>query len=39
MFQMTLQEFSNLKSQFASSSCGGRRTIPYLFTEYGVRMF
>ena len=28
----------NLKSQFATSSWGGRRTKPYVFTEQGVAM-
>ncbi len=34
MFQLTEEEFINLKSQFATSSWGGRRTSPYLFTEH-----
>lgn len=38
MFQLTVQEFSDLKSQFATSSWGGRRTAPYAFTEHGVLM-
>ena len=29
---------SNLRSQFATSSYGGRRYLPYVFTEYGVVM-
>ncbi|MEI9475499.1 MAG: ORF6N domain-containing protein [Deltaproteobacteria bacterium] len=29
---------TNLKSQFATSSWGGRRTAPYAFTEQGVAM-
>jgi len=32
MFQLTMQEFNDLKSQFATSSWGGRRTVPYAFT-------
>lgn len=28
MFQLTKEEFENLKSQFAASSWGGRRTLP-----------
>jgi predicted RNase H-like nuclease len=28
----------NLKSQIATSSWGGRRTLPYVFTEQGVAM-
>ncbi len=38
MFQMTDQEFSNLKSQFVTSSWGGRRKLPLVFTEQGVSM-
>lgn len=38
MFQLTKEEFSNLKSQIATSSYGGRRKLPYAFTEYGVLM-
>ena len=38
MFQLTDEEFANLKSQFATSSCGGRRTLPYAFTEHGAIM-
>jgi len=38
MFQITEREFKNLKSQFAISSWGGRRTLPYVFTEHGVTM-
>lgn len=38
MFQLTKDEFNNLKSQFAISSWGGRRTLPYTFTEQGVAM-
>ncbi len=38
MFQLTNDEFINLKSQFATSSWGGRRTLPYAFTEHGVLM-
>ncbi len=38
MFQLTAQEFENLKSQFATSSWGGRRKLPYAFTEQGVAM-
>ena len=34
MFQLTEEEFSNLKSQIVISSWGGlRRTRPYAFTE------
>ena len=38
MFQLTPQEFKNLKSQFATSNWGGRRVAPYAFTEQGVAM-
>jgi hypothetical protein len=39
MFQLTYQEFSNLKSQIVTSSWGGiRRALPYAFTEQGVAM-
>lgn len=38
MFQLTAAEFSVLKSQIATSSWGGRRTMPYTFTELGVAM-
>ena len=38
MFQLTRDEFKNLKSQIATSSWGGRRTLPYAFTEQGVAM-
>lgn len=37
MFQLTDEEFENLKSQFVISSWGGlRRANPYAFTEQGV---
>ena len=39
MFQLSRNEFSNLKSQFVTSSWGGlRRAAPYAFTEEGVAM-
>ena len=38
MIQLTSKEFENLKSQFVTSSWGGRRTLPYVFTEQGVAM-
>ncbi len=38
MFQLTGEEWGNLKSQFATSSWGGRRKLPYAFTEHGVLM-
>ena len=38
MFQLTKGEFENLKSQFATSSStwGGRRKLPLVFTEHGA---
>lgn len=41
MFQLSEDEFKNLKSQFVTSSLeqhGGRRKLPYVFTENGVYM-
>ena len=38
MFQLTHEEWENLKSQNATSSWGGRRKLPYVFTEHGVLM-
>ena len=38
MFQLSEFEFENLKSQFATSSWGGRRKLPNVFTEHGVLM-
>lgn len=38
MFQLTKEEFDNLKSQNATSSWGGRRKLPYVFTEHGILM-
>lgn len=38
MFQLTYEEFQILKSQFATSSWGGRRKLPFAFTEMGVSM-
>ncbi len=44
-FQLTREEYKNLKSQFVISSLksegngyGGRRTLPYVFTEQGIAM-
>ena len=38
-FQLTAKEFTNLKSQFAtSSSHGGKRKLPWVFTEHGAIM-
>ncbi|MDR0231954.1 MAG: ORF6N domain-containing protein [Dysgonamonadaceae bacterium] len=38
MFQLTYQEFTNLKSQIVTSSWGGTRKLPFAFTEQGVAM-
>lgn len=38
MFQLSNKEFDNLKSQIVTSSWGGRRTAPYVFTEHGTVM-
>jgi ORF6N domain len=44
MFQLSAEEFANLRSQSVTSSAGspsghgGRRTPPYAFTEQGVAM-
>ncbi len=38
MFQLTEKEWENLMSQIATSSWGGRRKMPFVFTEHGVLM-
>lgn len=38
MFQLTDDEHINLRSQTVTSSYGGRRYLPYVFTEHGVAM-
>ncbi|MFH1413809.1 MAG: ORF6N domain-containing protein [Candidatus Omnitrophota bacterium] len=38
MYQLTRQEVANLKSQIVISSWGGRRYLPYVFTQEGVAM-
>jgi hypothetical protein len=43
MFQLTETEWADMRSQFATSNPelnrhGGRRTMPYVFTEHGVLM-
>ena len=40
MFQLTAEEWEGLKSQFATSKQGrgGRRTLPFAFTEHGAVM-
>ena len=37
-FQLTRQEFTNLRSQIVTSSYGGRRYLPWVFTEHGAIM-
>ncbi len=38
MFQLTKEEFETLKTQIVTSNWGGRRNLPYAFTEQGVAM-
>lgn len=38
IFELSSKEFANLKSQFATSSWGGRRKRPLAFTEHGSIM-
>ncbi|OGF48945.1 DNA-binding protein [Candidatus Giovannonibacteria bacterium RIFCSPLOWO2_12_FULL_44_25] len=38
MFQLSEKEFKNLRSQIETSRWGGRRYVPYAFTEQGVAM-
>jgi hypothetical protein len=38
MFQLTNDEYNALRSQIATSKRGGRRYLPYVFTEQGVAM-
>lgn len=37
-FRLTLEEDEHLRSQNATSSWGGRRTLPFAFTEHGAIM-
>ncbi len=37
-FQLSTEDFEILKSQYATSSWGGRRKLPFAFTEQGVSM-
>ena len=37
-FQLTNNEYKSLRCQFGTSSYGGRRYAPYVFTEYGITM-
>lgn len=38
MYQLTFQEVVSLRSQFVTSNRGGRRYLPYVFTQEGVAM-
>ena len=38
MVQLTISEWNGLRSQFVTSNRGGRRYLPYAFTEHGVTM-
>jgi hypothetical protein len=38
MLQLSPLEFENLRSQIVTSSWGGRRYLPYAFTEQGIAM-
>jgi hypothetical protein len=38
MFELTAEEWENLRSQFATSSWGGKRYLPFALTEQGVAM-
>jgi len=38
MFQLTQSELSNLRCQIGTSSWGGSRYLPYVFTEQGIAM-
>jgi hypothetical protein len=36
MFELTEDEFANMRSQIVTSSWGGQRYLPFVFTELGV---
>jgi hypothetical protein len=38
MYQLTRQEVADLRSQFVTSRWGGKRYLPYVFTQEGVAM-
>ena len=38
MFQLSHEEWENLKCQIGTSSWGGKRKLPYVFTEQGIAM-
>ncbi len=37
MFELSKEEFDNLRSQIVTSSWGGSRYLPMAFTEQGVK--
>jgi hypothetical protein len=38
MFQLTAEEWANLRSQVVTANWSRRRSLPYVFTEHGVLM-
>ncbi|MFC0780606.1 ORF6N domain-containing protein [Flavobacterium sp. HJSW_4] len=38
MFELSQTEFNNLRSQIVTSSWGGTRILPLVFTEHGILM-
>lgn len=38
MFQLTAEEWADLRSQFVTANWSRRRSLPYVFTEHGVLM-
>jgi len=38
MFQLSPDEWDNLKYQIGTSSWGGKRKLPFVFTEHGIAM-
>ena len=36
MFELSEEEYKNLRSQFVTSSWGGQRYLPFVFTDLGV---
>jgi len=38
MFELTTEEFNDLRSQFGTSSWGGARYVSMAFTEHGILM-
>ena len=38
MFELSKEEFQNLTSQIVTSSWGGTRKLPFVFTEHGILM-